>query len=77
MQGSRAAFEETIVGKAGKSRNAATKRFKVTGSGKITRRRGRFAHLLTKKTSSRKRVLGSNEQIDAADLQNVRRMING
>ena len=65
------------MGKSGKSRNAATKRFKVTGSGKITRRRGRFAHLLTKKSSSRKRALGGAEGIDDADKQNVRRMING
>ncbi len=65
------------MGKSGKSRNAATKRFKVTGSGKITRRRGRFAHLLTKMTSSQKRSSGSAEEIHDADKQNVRRMING
>jgi large subunit ribosomal protein L35 len=65
------------VGKTGKTRSSAKKRFKVTGSGKITRRRGRFAHLLTKKTSSRKRALGGQETVHEADLQNVRKMING
>ena len=65
------------MGKAGKSRNAATKRFKVTGTGKITRRRGRFAHLLTKMSSSQKRASGSAEEIHDADKQNVRRMLQG
>ncbi|MBI2299809.1 MAG: 50S ribosomal protein L35 [Armatimonadetes bacterium] len=58
-----------------KSRSSATKRFKITGSGKITRRRGRFAHLLTKKSSKRKRVVGAEEQIHGADAKAVRRML--
>lgn len=65
------------MGKKGKTRNAAKKRFKVTGSGKIVRRRGRFAHLLTKKASSRKRGLGRTEEIQGADAENIRKMING
>lgn len=64
------------MGKSGKSRNAAAKRFKVTATGKITRRRGRFAHLLTKKSSKRKRLAGASEQISPADAENVRKMLN-
>ena len=63
------------MGKRGKTRSSARKRFKLTGSGKITRRRGRFAHLLTKKSSRRKRCLGRSEPISAADEQAVRRML--
>ncbi len=58
-----------------KPRSSATKRFKVTGSGKITRRRGRFAHLLTKKSSSRKRRLGEHETVAAGDAKAIRRML--
>ena len=65
------------MGKKAKTRRGATKRFKLTGSGKIVRRRGRFAHLLTKKSSKRKRALGQTEQVDASDAKNIRRMING
>ncbi len=65
------------MGKTGKTRNAAKKRFKITGSGKIVRRRGRSAHLLTKKSSSRKRELGRGEVVSAADATNISKMLIG
>ena len=65
------------MGKTGKTRNAAKKRFKLTGSGKLMRRRGRAAHLLTKKSSKRKRTLGKGEVISPADAQNIRKMVTG
>jgi large subunit ribosomal protein L35 len=40
-----------------KSHKGARKRFKVTGSGKVKRRRAFKSHILTKKTSKRKRRL--------------------
>lgn len=65
------------MGRKAKARSTAAKRFKVTGSGKITRRRGRFAHLLTKKSSRRKRRLGNQEALAQSDARAVRRMLNG
>jgi large subunit ribosomal protein L35 len=40
-----------------KSHKGARKRFKVTGTGKVSRRRAFKSHILTKKTSKRKRRL--------------------
>lgn len=40
-----------------KTKKAATKRFKVTGSGKLRRYKAFKSHILTKKTSKRKRHL--------------------
>jgi large subunit ribosomal protein L35 len=40
-----------------KSHKGARKRFKLTGTGKVKRRRAFKSHILTKKTSKRKRRL--------------------
>jgi large subunit ribosomal protein L35 len=40
-----------------KSHKGARKRFKLTGTGKVSRRRAFKSHILTKKTSKRKRRL--------------------
>ena len=40
-----------------KSHSGAKKRFKVTGSGKVKRMKAYKSHILTKKTSKRKRNL--------------------
>ncbi len=40
-----------------KSHKGARKRFKITGSGEVKRRRAFKSHILTKKTSKRKRRL--------------------
>ena len=45
------------AGKA-KTRKAVAKRFKVTGSGKVLRRKQGKRHLLQKKSRNRKRNLG-------------------
>jgi large subunit ribosomal protein L35 len=58
---------EETMGKTGKSRNAAAKRFKKSGTGKIMRRHACCGHLLTKKSRKRKRTTGTEEVISAAD----------
>ena len=40
-----------------KTHRGAAKRFKVTGSGKVKRNKAHKSHILTKKTSKRKRRL--------------------
>ena len=46
-----------------KSHKGAKKRFKITGSGEVKRRRAFKRHILTKKTSKRKRRLRRSEMI--------------
>ena len=40
-----------------KTRSGAKKRYKVTGTGKLTRRKANLNHILEKKSSRRKRAL--------------------
>jgi large subunit ribosomal protein L35 len=58
-----------------KSTRGAAKRFKVTGSGKIMRRRAYGAHKLTKKSSRRKRKLSQPTVVSSRDRRRIRRMI--
>ncbi len=58
-----------------KTNKSASKRLKVTGSGKIMRRKGWQRHLLTTKDASRKRSLSGDFQIDKDNLANIKRMI--
>lgn len=54
-----------------KSHKASAKRFSVTGSGKITRRCAGRAHLLRKKTTTRKNRLAGKTEVEHCDWQNV------
>jgi large subunit ribosomal protein L35 len=58
-----------------KSRRSAAKRFDVTGSGKLRRRRQNLRHILTKKNAQRKMRLRQAAMVDAAAVTNVRRML--
>lgn len=60
-----------------KTRAAATRRFKVTGSGKLLRERANRKHILEKKTSKRKRRLAGTEVVNKRDVARVRRMLQG
>ena len=59
------------AGKA-KTRKAVAKRFKVTGTGKVLRRKQGKRHLLQKKNRKRKRNLGKATLVSEADLKNVK-----
>ncbi len=58
-----------------KSNRGAAKRFRVTGSGRIKRKRAFHSHILTKKDTKRKRRLRSTTLIAKADEKSVRRML--
>lgn len=60
-----------------KSHKGSAGRFKITGGGKIRRRRVGMNHFLGKKSSSRKRRLGSETDVSKADTKRVRRMLGG
>jgi len=58
-----------------KTRKAAAKRFKITGSGKLMRRRAFRNHLLDPKSTKRKRYLAGMALVDERDADNVSRML--
>ncbi len=58
-----------------KTNRGAAKRFKATGSGKIRRNKAYSSHILTKKSTKRKRNLRKSGLITAADTREVRRML--
>ncbi|OGL60932.1 MAG: 50S ribosomal protein L35 [Candidatus Tectomicrobia bacterium RIFCSPLOWO2_12_FULL_69_37] len=58
-----------------KTNRGAAKRFKFTGSGKVKRSKAAHRHILTKKTTKRKRGLRRAGAIEGADLKEVRRLL--
>jgi len=58
-----------------KTHRGAAKRFKFTGSGKIKRSKAYKSHILTKKTTKRKRALDTPTLISEVDQQKVDRML--
>ncbi len=58
-----------------KTNKSASKRFKKTKGGKIKRHMAFGRHLLTGKTSKRRRNLRSAEILDSADAGRVKRML--
>lgn len=61
------------TGGKSKTRSAVAKRFKVTGTGKILRRKQGKRHILQKKSQKRKRSLGKAALVSDADIKNVKR----
>ncbi len=58
-----------------KSNRGAKKRFKVSASGKIKHRRNYKSHILTKKSTKRKRDLRKYRYIHESDVARVNQMI--
>jgi len=58
-----------------KTNRGAAKRFKQTASGRFKRHQSHRRHILTKKSTKRKRHLRSASLIHAADTALVRRML--
>ena len=58
-----------------KSHRGAAKRFKKTGSGKISRQKANKQHILTKKSTKRKRGLRQDALISDADERRVKRLL--
>ena len=58
-----------------KTDRGAAKRFKVTGTGKIRRRKAFRSHLLEKKSSVRTRRLAREAEVTGGDLKQVKRLL--
>jgi large subunit ribosomal protein L35 len=60
-----------------KSHSGAAKRFRKTGTGKIVRQKANKQHILTKKTTKRKRGLRQDDLVAPSDLARVKKMLPG
>ena len=60
-----------------KRHSGAKKRFKVTGTGKLLRRKAMKSHLLGKKSAKRKRSFGKDHAVDPVDTREVKRLLGG
>jgi len=58
-----------------KTNPGAKKRFSLTGSGKIKRKNAFKSHILTKKSTKRKRNLTYDGLVDKADQKNVKLLL--
>jgi large subunit ribosomal protein L35 len=58
-----------------KTNRGAAKRFKVTGTGKVVYSKSNAGHILTKKTSKRKRSLRKSAIIDKSNTAMVKKLI--
>ena len=58
-----------------KTCRAAAKRFKKTGTGKIMRNKAYKSHILTKKSTKRKRNLRQSTITDATNAQNMKKIL--
>ena len=58
-----------------KTRKAAAKRLKRTASGKIKRYKQGRRHLLTAKSTKRKRNLRASDLVEAADIKRIQHLI--
>lgn len=58
-----------------KTRRGSAKRFEVTGTGKIRRRKGYKSHLMTGKAGRRRRRLRQGTLVHPSDVKRIRRQI--
>lgn len=58
-----------------KTNSGAKKRFTLTGTGKIKRKHAFKSHILTKKSTKRKRNLTQTGTVDKSDVRNVLKML--
>ena len=58
-----------------KTKKAAAKRFKKTGSGKLVRMRANKSHILNKKTTKRKRLLRKDTVINQTNEKTMKKVL--
>jgi large subunit ribosomal protein L35 len=58
-----------------KTRRGTAKRFKVTGTGKVKRKRAYLRHQLSAKTRKQKRHLRQSAVVDATNVSAIKRLI--
>jgi large subunit ribosomal protein L35 len=58
-----------------KTHSGASKRFRITGSGKLMHRRANRNHMLEHKPSTRTRRLANEEQLSPADAKKAKKLL--
>ena len=58
-----------------KTNRGAAKRFSMTGSGKIKRSKAFASHILTKKSTTRKRGLRQSDLVDSANFKSIKKIL--
>ena len=58
-----------------KTKSAAAKRFSKTGTGKLKRNKAYKSHILTKKTTKRKRNLRKAAMTDETNVKNMKKVL--
>ena len=58
-----------------KTNRGAAKRFKVTGTGKIVRSKAYSSHILTKKSTKRKRNLRKSGLVDETNIKGIKQIL--
>ncbi|MBI5345186.1 MAG: 50S ribosomal protein L35 [Deltaproteobacteria bacterium] len=58
-----------------KTNKGAAKRFKITASGKVKRRKAGMRHLLTAKSKGSKRSLGKAAYVEKTDADAIKKMM--
>ena len=58
-----------------KTKRAAAKRFQKTGSGQLKRMKAYKSHILTKKTTKRKRNLRKPAMTDQTNVKNMKKIL--
>jgi large subunit ribosomal protein L35 len=58
-----------------KTNRSAAKRFKATGTGKVKRNKAYRRHLLSSKTTKRKRNYRKSTLVDSANIAGVKQML--
>ncbi|WP_022851782.1 50S ribosomal protein L35 [Limisalsivibrio acetivorans] len=58
-----------------KTHKGAAKRFKVTGGGKVKVKRSGLRHILTSKTTKRKRALRHPGILEGKDADNIKKLM--
>ena len=66
--------EELIMPKI-KTKRAAAKRFSQTGTGKLKRNKAYKSHILTKKSTKRKRSLRQAAMTDATNVKTMKKIL--
>ena len=59
-----------------KTKSLAKKRFSITGTGKIKRKHAFKSHILTKKSTKRKRNLTKSGLVHKSDMRRIKLMLN-
>lgn len=58
-----------------KTNRSAAKRLKVSGTGKVMRRKGWKGHLLSGKNATRKRRLTGSVEVTKDNMENIKQML--